>query len=44
VTPVTIAATGTISKSFRKYFSSIPGKQYQGTAENNYVGHSTHTS
>jgi hypothetical protein len=26
VTPVRIAATGTISKSFRKYLSSIPGK------------------
>jgi hypothetical protein len=27
VTPVIIGATGTISKSFRKYLSSIPGKQ-----------------
>jgi hypothetical protein len=26
VTPVTIGATGTISKSFRKYLSSIKGK------------------
>jgi hypothetical protein len=26
VTPVIIAATGTISKSFGKYLSSIPGK------------------
>jgi hypothetical protein len=26
VTPVTTGATGTISKSFRKYFSSVPGK------------------
>jgi hypothetical protein len=26
VTPVVIAATGTIPKSFRKYLSSIPGK------------------
>jgi hypothetical protein len=26
VMPVIIAATGTISKSFRKYLSSIPGK------------------
>jgi hypothetical protein len=26
VTPVIIGATGTISKSFRKYLSSIPGK------------------
>jgi hypothetical protein len=26
VTPVIIGTTGTISKSFRKYLSSIPGK------------------
>ena len=26
VTPVIIGATGTISKSFRKYVSNIPGK------------------
>ena len=26
VIPVTIGATGTISKSFRKYLSNIPGK------------------
>jgi hypothetical protein len=26
VAPVTIGATGTISKSFRKYLSSVPGK------------------
>jgi hypothetical protein len=26
VTPVIIGATGTISKSFRKHLSSIPGK------------------
>jgi hypothetical protein len=26
VTPVTIGATGSISKSFRKYLSSVPGK------------------
>jgi hypothetical protein len=26
VTPVIIGATGTISKSFRKYLSSTPGK------------------
>jgi hypothetical protein len=26
MTPVIIGATGTISKSFRKYFSSIPRK------------------
>jgi hypothetical protein len=27
VTPIIIGATGTISKSFRKYLSSIPGKR-----------------
>ena len=26
VTPVIIGATGTISKSFRKYMSNVPGK------------------
>jgi hypothetical protein len=26
VTPVTMGATGTISKSFRKYLCSVPGK------------------
>jgi hypothetical protein len=26
VIPVTIGATGTISKSFRKYLSNVPGK------------------
>ena len=26
VIPITIGATGTISKSFRKYVSNIPGK------------------
>jgi hypothetical protein len=26
VTPVVIGVTGTISKSFRKYLSSVPGK------------------
>ena len=29
VIPVIIGATGTISKSFRKYVSNIPGKTYQ---------------
>jgi hypothetical protein len=27
VIPVIIGATGTISKSFRKYLSSVPGKR-----------------
>jgi hypothetical protein len=28
VTPVIIGATGTVSKSFRKYLSSVPGKHH----------------
>jgi hypothetical protein len=36
VTPVTFGATGTVSKSFRKYVSDIPGnydlKELQKTA------------
>jgi hypothetical protein len=43
--PVIIRATGTISKSFRKYVSNIPGKhevkELQKTA---ILGHCTHTS
>jgi hypothetical protein len=45
VTPVIIGATGTISKSFRKYLSQRTGKaRYQGTTENSCTGHSTHTA
>jgi len=45
VIPVIIGATGTISKSFRKYVSNIPGKrQNQETTENSHIGHCTHTS
>ena len=44
VIPVIIGATGTISKSFRKYVSNIPGnhkvKELQKTA---IFGHCTHT-
>ena len=43
VIPVIIGATGTISKTFRKYVSNIPGnhevKELQKT-----IGHCTHTS
>jgi hypothetical protein len=43
VTPVTIGATGTTSKSFRKYLSSVPGKH--GIKElQKTTGHSTHTA
>jgi hypothetical protein len=43
--PVIIGATGTISKSFRKNVSNIPGKQeVKGTTENSHIGHCTHTA
>ena len=40
VISVIIGATGTISKSFRKYVSNIPGNH----EENSHIGHCTHTS
>jgi hypothetical protein len=44
VIPVVIGATGNISKLFRKYLKNITRKaRYQGTTENGYTGHSTHT-
>jgi hypothetical protein len=42
VRQVIIGATGTISKSFRKYLSSISGKHE--VTENIPIRHSTHTS
>ena len=45
VMPVIIEATGTISKSFRKYVSDIPGNNdVKKTTENSHIGHCTHTS
>jgi hypothetical protein len=45
VTPVIMGATGTISKSFRKYLSSIPGKHnMKELQKRSYIGHSTHTA
>jgi hypothetical protein len=44
VIPVIIGATGTISKSFRKYVSTIPGNREVGTTENCHIGHCTHTA
>jgi hypothetical protein len=45
VIPVIIGATGTISKSLRKYVSSIPGNhEVKSTTENSHIGHCTHTS
>ena len=46
VIPVIIGATGTISKSIRKYVSNIPGnhevKELQ--KKNSYIRHRAHTS
>ena len=45
VIPVIIGATGTISKSFRKYVSNIPGKhEVKELTENSHIGHCTHTA
>jgi hypothetical protein len=45
VIPVIIGATGTISKSFRKYVSTIPGNhEVKGNTENCHIGHCTHSS
>ena len=45
VVPVIIGATGTISKSFRKYESNIPGKhEVKELQKNSHIGHCTHTS
>ena len=45
VIPVIIGATGTISKSFRKYMSNIPGNhEVKGTTENSHIGLCTHTA
>ena len=44
VIPVIIGATGTISKSFRKYISNIPGNHEVKEPENSHIGHCAHTS
>jgi hypothetical protein len=45
VIPVIIGATGTISKSFRKYVSTIPGNhEVKELQKNCYIEHCTHTS
>jgi hypothetical protein len=45
VIPVIIGATGTISKSFRTYVSTIPGNHVVKELQKNcYIGHSTHNS
>jgi hypothetical protein len=45
VIPVIIGATGTISKSFRKYLSNVPGihEIKEGATENSHIGHCTYT-
>ena len=41
--PVIIGATGTISRSFRKYVSNIPGHdEVPELQKNSYFGHCTH--
>jgi hypothetical protein len=43
--PVINGATGTISKSFRKYVSSIPGNhEAKRITENSHIGHCAHIS
>jgi hypothetical protein len=43
VIPAITGATGTISKSFRKYLSNIPGKhEMKKLQKNSYTGHGTH--
>ena len=45
VIPVIIDATGTISNSFRKYVSNIPGNhEVKELQKNSHIGHCTHTS
>jgi hypothetical protein len=45
VIPVIIGAIGTISKSFRKYVSNIPGNhEVKRTTENSHIRHCKHTS
>ena len=45
VIAVIIGTTGTVSKSFRKYVSNIPGKhEVKELTENSHIGHCTHTA
>jgi hypothetical protein len=44
VTPVMIGATGTISKSFRKYLSSVPGKHDIKELQKTAVRGTAHTA
>jgi hypothetical protein len=45
VIPVIIGATGTISKSFRKYVSNTPGNhEVKELQKSSHIGHCTHNS
>jgi hypothetical protein len=45
VIPVIIVAAGTISESFTKYLSNIPGKyEINATTQNSHIGHCTRTA
>jgi hypothetical protein len=44
VTPVIIEATGTISKSFRKYLSSVPGKHDINELQKTVILGTAHTA
>ena len=45
VIPLIIEETGTISQSFRKYLSNIPGKhEIKELQKNSHIGHCTHTT
>jgi hypothetical protein len=45
VIPIITGATGTISKSFRKYLGNIPGKhEIKELQRNSHIGHCTHTA
>jgi hypothetical protein len=44
VFPVIIGSTGTISKSFRKYVSNIPGNHEVKELQKRHIRHCTHTA
>jgi phosphoribosylformylglycinamidine (FGAM) synthase-like enzyme len=43
VIPVTTQAIGTISTSYRKYLSNIPGRHEIKAYKNSHISHCTHT-
>jgi hypothetical protein len=45
VIPVTIRATGTVSKLLRQYLNNIPGKhENKETQKKSHIGHTTHAT